>query len=490
MSASSPEVATETKTQKRLLRESLWVIGGRVFGIATAIGTNVVLARVVSPADFGLYFVLASILTFATLVAMFGLNTGLVRFVSESIALRNLHRTGQALRKGSLLAGLSLSITALLCFAFVVLWGKRLFGLPDVTTIGALLALSVVAWGVIQLCASLLRSFHDSRWSILLTGQFGGPLCNTIFMMLIIALFLIRPPVSLEQVVLCSALSLLAIVPLALRTIHTIGASCLTGLATTSNASPVESPASDLATGNQDVKVDLNWMTFLTVCWPLMLTQCLSYVTGQADIWIGGASVSPEDMALYGAARRLMLLIGIPMQLVNLTVIASIAELRAHNKLVELQRILRSAATLAAIPALLISIPILAFPAEILALLFGDFYSNGAHVLRILCVGQIVFVCVGAAELTLMMAGQQMKALWVNICTSLALFGLAVLLTRSNGISGLAIAWSLMVSLQCIGFCFSARLWVGVWTIMDPTLFMQKRYSTTFLLEKILKKGR
>jgi O-antigen/teichoic acid export membrane protein len=65
-------------TEKRLLRESVWVVGGRVFGIATAIGSNVVLARVLKPADFGSYFVLASILTFATLAAMFGLNAALV----------------------------------------------------------------------------------------------------------------------------------------------------------------------------------------------------------------------------------------------------------------------------------------------------------------------------------------------------------------------------------------------------------------------------
>ena len=49
-----------------------------------------------------------------------------------------------------------------------------------------------------------------------------------------------------------------------------------------------------------------------------------------------------------------MLLIGMPMQLVNLTVIASIAELRAQGRLDDLQRILRLAATVAALPALLV----------------------------------------------------------------------------------------------------------------------------------------
>lgn len=466
------------RTQKRLLRESVWVVGGRVFGIATAIGSNVVLARVVSPADFGSYFVLASILTFATLAAMFGLNTGLVRFVSESIGLGDTQQAKKTLRRGAAIAGATLLVGALLVWVFVQLWGEQLFNIASAATIAPLLAISVIAWGVIQLTAALLRSFHDSRWSILLTGQFGGPLCNCLFVVMIVALYWAWAPVSLFSAMLCSAISLCVVTPLALRSLLSIGRQRLNELES-AQENVQENPGPNAIT----------WTMLLAVCWPLMLTQCLSYVTGQADIWIGGASVSHEDMALYGAARRLMLLIGIPMQLVNLTVIASIAELRAQNKHQELQRILRSAATMAAIPALLVSIPIIVFAGPILSLLFGPFYAGGANILRILCVGQIIFVCVGAAELTLMMAGQQMKALWVNLGTSLAMFLVGVLLTRNSGIYGLAVAWSIVVSLQCIGFCLCTRVWVGVWTIMDLSLLSHSRHSYTLLVEKVLKKG-
>lgn len=465
----------ETKrTQKRLLRESVWVVGGRVFGIATAIGSNVVLARVISPADFGTYFVLASVLTFATLAAMFGLNTGLVRFVSESIGVGDLHQVKLVLRRGSILACVALVMGALICWAFVLLWGRQLFKIADAATIAPLLAISVVAWGVIQLCAALLRSFHDSRWSILLTGQFGGPLCNSLFVVFVVALYLFWAPVSLVSAILCSTIALCVVMPLAWW-----------ALISTSHQRMAELVDSQVHPASSGI----SWNALMVVCWPLMLTQCLSYITGQADIWIGGASVAPEDMALYGAARRLMLLIGIPMQLVNLTVIASIAELRAQNKHQELQRILRSAATMAAIPALLVSLPILVFAGPILSLLFGPFYAGGANILRVLCVGQIIFVCVGAAELTLMMAGQQMKALWVNLGTSLAMFVLGVLLTHNWGIYGLALAWSVVVALQCISFCLCARIWVGVWTIMDLSLLSHSRHSYTLLKEKVLKKG-
>jgi O-antigen/teichoic acid export membrane protein len=211
----------------------------------------------------------------------------------------------------------------------------------------------------------------------------------------------------------------------------------------------------------------------LAVAFPLVLTQALSYVTGQADVWIAGATIEHADLALYGAARRLMLLIGMPMQLVNLTVVASIAELRAQGRLPELQKILRSAATMAAVPAVLVWLPLAVFPEQILALLFGEFYGQSATILRILCIGQVIFVFVGAAELTLMMSGNQRSALAVNCITSVLLLCCGMFLTQRFGAVGLAIAWSTVVSLQCILFSLMARKMIRVWTICDVRLLLK-----------------
>ncbi|QDV71802.1 Polysaccharide biosynthesis protein [Rosistilla carotiformis] len=436
-------------TQKRLFRESVWVVGGRLLGIGTAIAINVVLARVLPPADVGVFFLLASILTFAGFMAMFGLNAGMVRFVSERIGLNDVAGAQAVLRQGTKVAVASILTGSLICWGFLHFAGEQVFGVTNLAVLAPLVALSVLGSATIQLAASLLRSFHDSRLSILLTGQFGGPLCNLLFIGSTVAVSRWIVP-SLEQVMVFCTISLCLLIPVAIISVQKIARSRLAEI------EPSSTPSSLLPMS-----------TLLIVCLPLMLTQGLSYITGQADIWIGGAIVDHEQLALYAAARRLMLLIGMPMQLVNLTVIASIAELRAQGRLQDLQRILRSAATFAAVVAIAVCIPIMIFPAQIAAFIFGPFYADGAMVLRILCIGQLVFVCVGAAELTLMMSGQHMKALSINIFTSISLFISGVLMTQQWGIVGLAIAWTSIVSLQCIGFCLSARWSVGVWTVMD-----------------------
>jgi O-antigen/teichoic acid export membrane protein len=456
-----------TQTQNRLLRDGVWVVGGRVLGIATAIGINIVLAWILPPADLGVFFLLASILSFSSFVAMFGLNAGLVRFVSESIGAGNADQARAILNLGARLGAVSIACGGFLSFTFLLWGGEPFFGIQNTAGLAPLLAISVVAFAILQLCARLLRSFHNSHLSILLTGQFGGPICNLMFISLALGLWLLVSP-TLEQVMVLSALSMCAVVPVAVYFLFRISQERLGKL----EPKPVD----------QGTSLPLSMLVL--ACLPLMLTQCLSFLTGHLDIWIAGACVQHEELAIYGAARRLVLLVGMPMQLVNLTVIASIAELRAQGRLNDLQRILRSAATLAAVPAIMVWIPLLLFPAEISTLVFGPYYADGAVVLRILSVGQIVFVCVGAAELTLMMSGQHKMALAINACTSVGLCIGGTLLTQSFGISGLAVACAAVIALQCIFFCAFARKTVGVWTVIDVTVLWRWRKILTDLTER------
>ncbi len=486
-SDSSQPTHSSQPTQRRLLRESVWVVGGRLLGIGTAIGINVVLARVLPPADVGIFLLLGSILTFSSFVAMFGLNAGLVRFVSESIGVGDADQARRVLRQGTKVAILSVSCGGLICGGFLLLAGEWLFDLPQVVVLAPLVACGVVGAATIQLCASLLRSFHDSRVSIMLTGQFGGPICNLLFGGLTIGLYFLTTP-TLNQVMACSAFSMCAVLPLAIYSCYRISERQLATLhsaASTSAKKLQRVNATETAAPNSFAMMGL-----LVVCLPLMLTQSLSYITGQADIWIAGANVAHEEVALYGAARRLMLLIGMPMQLVNLTVIASIAELRARGQLQELQRILRSAATLAAIPALLVWLPIVIFPGQLATLIFGPYYADCAATLRILSIGQLVFVSVGAAELTLMMSGHHLKALSVNIFTSIALFISGITLSQQWGIQGLAIAWSAIVSIQCLSFWLFARRSVGVWTGLDFRFLREARKMLAKLQSKWLNPSR
>jgi O-antigen/teichoic acid export membrane protein len=205
-----------------------------------------------------------------------------------------------------------------------------------------------------------------------------------------------------------------------------------------------------------------------STCGVLMLIQCITFLSTQADIWIAGLCCPHDQLALYGAARRLVLIIVMPLQMANYLVVGSIAELLAQGRRAELERLLRSVATLFAAPAVLGLIVVVAAGGPLLSLLFGDFYRAAARPLILLSAGQLVLVAAGSCHSTLLMAGQQSKALCVNGLAAASIVLGGWLAAERYGVTGLAVAYSLVVALESLALLALARRSVGVWTHVNP----------------------
>lgn len=208
----------------------------------------------------------------------------------------------------------------------------------------------------------------------------------------------------------------------------------------------------------------VTWQLFLMTCIPLMLVQCVTFTSTQADLWIAGANCLPDQVSLYAAARRLMLMIVLPLQMVNFLIAGSIAELRAQGRLKELEMLLRRAAGIAAIPSLLGLLLVLVAGGPIMQLLFGEFYRAAALPLAILGVGQAVLAWAGASHCALLMTGHQNKSLLVNGLAALALVLAGSVAVHFYGILGLAVTSSAVVSLESVALVLLARHLLGVWT--------------------------
>jgi O-antigen/teichoic acid export membrane protein len=434
---------------RRLTKEGLSTTVIRMLGLATAIAMDISVARLLSPSEAGIFFLLVSILSFCSVMSTIGLSTAIIRFVSENMGLGNATHARRALILGLRIASVSIPLTALACGLFMAAGGAHLLRLPFPSILIPLLLLNVLALPVLQTAAYTLRSFHETWLATLLTGQSGGPASNLLFLIAIglVALFA-RPTAS--SAMMLNAAAMFLMIPISLYVLRRIAKS---RLATISEIS-VERSAPTL-------------MVMLSVCLPVTLNQFFSYCTGFGDLWIAGSAVSHESFALYAAARRLMLLIGMPLQLVGLTIVASISELHAQGRLTSLQRLLRDSATLAVIPALIALLALLVFGDRISALVFGSYYAAAGTPLRWLCLGQIAFVCAGSAELTLIMTGRQRIALFVNLGTTLALAVGGTLAARHFGITGLAATNAAIIATQVGLFAFFARRSLGIWTVVD-----------------------
>jgi len=428
-------------------RGAAWVVAGRTLGIATTVLVNVVLARWLTPDDFGLFLLISSGLGFASVLAMFGQSMAVVRFVPESLGRGDVTRARQALWLICCVSSVTICSAAALLALGVAFWGSALFGLSDVPVLVPMAAVGVMLLALSQLTAEALRGLHELRLASLFSGgQAGGLLSSVLFLLLIAAgVVLLKPSfaTALGLNLLAMAMSL----PLAVYGLVRVARSRL------ADAQPAATTTSPVTLKE-----------LLHFCLPMLLIQLLTAVSTQADLWIAGANCPHNQLALYGAARRVMLLVSMPLQMVNLTVIASIAQLYSQRRLREIQSLLREAASWAAWPSIAAIAVLIVAGGPVLELLFGSYFGQAATPLRVLAIGQLFMVCAGAAGHALEMTGRQVCSLLVNVVDVLAIVLLGSWAANHYGILGLATVSTCVVALHSVLAWVLARRLVGVWT--------------------------
>lgn len=417
---------------RRMRWGALWVVGGRLAGIGVTLLANVVLARQLSPVEYGKFTLLATLIALLSLVTMLGLSGAVVRFIPESLAHGQGLKARRILRMSYGIMGLVWGLAAV---AVVSSWSfiAAYFALPSEFDFVLLVVASGGLIALLQLTAESLRSFHELRFaSMLAGGQTGGLLSNTIFVAMLLGWGLFESA-SLRAALSLNVLALLVIAPLAIVLL----------VKTVRSHHSANEPK--LAAEFIDERPQL--ATILAVCIPILLVQCVTMFSSQADVLIAGACCE-SDLGLYSAARRLMILVAMPLQMANFLVISSIAELKAKNRMSELEGLLQTTSIFAAIPATLALLVLIVAGGPILELLFGGSYRGATLPLSILACGQLVLVFAGSSHTTLLMTGHQNTALAVNAASALLLLICGSLAAMHFGIVGLAVASASIVILE------------------------------------------
>jgi O-antigen/teichoic acid export membrane protein len=209
----------------------------------------------------------------------------------------------------------------------------------------------------------------------------------------------------------------------------------------------------------------------LSIGWPLVLTNAFNFTLGTGiDLWVIGAFRPHQEVALYGAAFRLVFFVATPFIIASQVVPPIIAEMHAKNRKHDLESALREVATLAGIPASLVLLAFLFFGASIMGFVYGDFFRQGATVLAILSVARLFAVCTGNSGALLMMTGHQKTMMRITAVS--AAFGLTaeLLVVRPFGMVGVAVATACAQILQNSLQLIFGKLRVGIWTHVEFSL--------------------
>ena len=399
--------------QRRLLSGGAWASGGRLLMVFTALATNVLVARLLSKEDVGYYFLAFSVVQLGLLVGSLGLEQAVVRFVAGSVGLKQFTRARRTLARIAVLGALGALGVGIAYSVFGGVVGGTLFHAPPLVAANGLIAGWMAVLALQKILTGAFQSFHDIRLSTI----FGGLASGSLLAASLGVLWLSRGHATLATTLMLSLSSALICLLL--------GGWLLQRKVARLPAQGVESHA----TGFREI---------MRVAWPLTVTSLTLFVLTEAPLWILGAFRPPEEVAIYGAASRAVVLVAMPLTVVNSVLPPLIAEMYPQGRTRELERTLRTTATLAGIPAFLALAAFILFGGPILGLMFGADYRSGAPILALLSIAQLVNVWSGSGTITLSYTGHQAAMMTLTVAGGLVtvLAGLAVV--GSYGVEGVA----------------------------------------------------
>ena len=415
---------------RALLSGSAWALLGKLTAVLAGLATNAILARIMSPDAFGVYLLIASLATTVVVVTTLGTNSALVRILGREAA------------DTSEIDVLAVSRKCLLIGACGSLAAGALLVSPLGTSLAAsvfdsdLLAAAMVAmtiWILALTGQTIMADAHRGLRDIRLASLTAGPFYAVALLLLVGgAAMLGRTPTPQTVVWLCALSSLFAF-----------------GLG-----------AAYLASNTSSGRVSPSYGSILQVSMPMMVINLAAVLLNQVDIWIVGAFMADQQLALYGSALTMASLISFPLLILNSAAAPYLTN--ADHSAVE--STVRSATTYAAALSLAGLIVVLFAAPTVLAIVFGDFYREAGTVLMVLAAGRFVNVATGPCGLLLMMAGFHRLLMWVNIAIVTIAVLLMALVAKRFGMVGVAAVAALAMLGQNAVLLIVAHRKTGVWT--------------------------
>lgn len=384
----------------------------------------------------GAYFLVMTLLGFTALFAQFGLGQTVVRLLPAAIARDNYGQVPVIVGNALFLNLVFTGVTALVFYggaAEVV--AVYVFHSERVAKVLGITVLVLVVSNLQAIQAEIFRGLHR----IGLFSLFGGALYSFAFASSLLAVWEVSSRLDLTlvfwlmlsvygSILLISSLFVLRAVP--------------RGRERFATANP----------------------TLLKIATPLFLTGLATFVVNQADIWIVGSFLPDKDVALYGIASRFAMLLVMPLLIANMVLAPVISHLDSKDRRGQIERLLRSVAYLAFVPALLLFSLFLIGGAPLLKFLYGPFYETSHTTLVILGLGQLINVWTGSCGTVLAMTGHERSLMKIILVSSLIPVTLSLMAVGRFGINGVASAFAFGTAVQYLVLWGLTKRLTGIWT--------------------------
>jgi O-antigen/teichoic acid export membrane protein len=381
----------------------------KVGGAALSFGLNVAIARMLGPEGAGQYFLAMAVATICSVIARVGLDNTLLRFIAEKNTNKDLKGVQEIYLAGMYLAMVISLLTTIFLFASSAWLGEKIFKNKELIEPLRWMSLTIIPFTLLNLHSESLKGLKRLKQAMLLQN-IGVAL---------VAVILLAPLVSYAAVNGAVMAYLFGTVIVAIFAVY-IWKKII--------------PKNQFFIKPFSVKI--LWKS----CRHLFVTSLMiEAVRPWAPLFLLGIWTTTEDVGIFGAAMRLVSLTTFMMATLNNVLAPKLVELYTNNELDSFE----STARYATIINVLFASPIfllMIFGSHWVMSVYGQNFSEGAAILSILTIGQVVNVLTGSLGLILIITGNEKKMQNMTIYSTFALILLMIIMTPVWGGIGAALA--------------------------------------------------
>jgi O-antigen/teichoic acid export membrane protein len=412
------DVVLEIGRLDRHLRSSAGVvlIGEAAYRLGTFV-ILLILARSMSPTDYGSAAIFFAVLTLGGAIAQFGLPQAAVRLIASRLTNGRPEAVRSAWSTWWTAALVAVVLYPLSAYVVLPATFHDFVHDAQLADVAPLVAIGIVFEGFQITVAEIFRGFHRVGAAVAL--GFAGRAAVVVSATAALAL---DDAVTVHRIV--------AVYAVAVTALWLVGSLAMVRLLRGSSVS---------GQGQCNLPWTARWRAVCALALPIVVITVANRVLVQGDTLVVGHLASRVDTATYNLASRVCNLLFVPYVAGTLTLAPVVAGLWTRNERDRIERVVRSAATLASLVAVVAAVIAAAAGGPAIRVVFGGAYSGAGVLLTLLAIGPVAAAVTTGAGVVLTSSGHQRAAMLGSVVVTIATVGVEFAFGEVSDARGVAV---------------------------------------------------
>ena len=417
-----------------LVRGAVFTLLVKVAGAALSFFVVMIIARNLGAAGAGVYFLAFSVLTFASLLVRFGLDSVIIKQVSIAYSKGDFGLVGKFYKSSFYCIGGAGIVVGLVFYFMSGIMAIKLFDLQGMQGLIKFVGLGVVGLSLCHMQCFFLLALGYVKTSVLFVS-------------------ILIPLMTLSALVIISENNALT----AELAFLVYCASCFCSfLASFIFVRNISKPS------NSGIKC-FGLKSIFNLSGSIYVSVMAEYLVLSSPVFLLGVYSSSEDVAVFSVCQRITTLIAFIFVSVNRVVAPRIAKLH-ESEFGDVENLVKKTIRLTLLLALLISSLMYFYP-EAFLLLFGREYLDGVFVLKCYAILQIILVFYGVSRSLLQMTGHEGVCKRVDLFYLMMTVIICLMLVPVYSYDGAAVAILVSALICAIVMCFVVKDRLGFYLL-------------------------